>query len=247
MIRDAIRSGLRRLGYDLVLFNRSEAERDYLELFERVKPFTITSYERVYGLVDATRYVVRNRIPGAFVECGVFKGGSMMAIALALLAEGVDDRELYLYDTFAGMPAPGERDVDLWGKRARELFPRNPESDVGSTLLNCSQAAVAAAMASTGYPADRVHFVKGLVEETLPGRAPASIALMRLDTDWYRSTLHELVHLYPRLSPRGVAIIDDYGHFAGAREATDEFFRTQGHSPFLHRLDYTGRLLIKDV
>jgi hypothetical protein len=157
----------------------------------------------------------------------------------------VTDRELYLFDTFAGMPAPDERDVDLWGIRASQMFAKHRISEVSSTLMNCPRDAVAAAMASTGYPTDRIHYVEGLVEQTIPEQAPPTIALMQLDTDWYRSTKHELVHLYPRLSAGGVAIVDDYGHFLGAREATDEFFRTLGQSPFLHRLDYTARLQIK--
>ena len=89
----------------------------------------------------------------------------------------------------------------------------------------------------------RVHFIEGRVERTLPDRAPAEIALLRLDTDWYESTRHELVHLYPRLSAGGVLIIDDYGHFAGARRATDEYFAR--NPMLLSRIDYTGRLAVK--
>src|SRR5262249_25761216 len=101
---------------------------------------------------------------------------------------------------------------------------------------------VASNMRSTGYPDDLVHLVKGKVEETIPGAAPAQIAVLRLDTDWYESTRHELEHLYPRLAPGGVLIIDDYGYWAGARKAVDEYF--QG-SLFLSRIDGTGRIAIK--
>ena len=79
-------------------------------------------------------------------------------------------------------------------------------------------------MASTGYPPDRVRYVKGPVERTIPDRLPGGpIALLRLDTDWYESTRHELLHLFPLLSPGGVLIIDDYGHWSGARKAVDEY------------------------
>jgi hypothetical protein len=88
-------------------------------------------------------------------------------------------------------------------------------------------------------------FIKGKVEETIPEQAPAQIALLRLDTDWYESTYHELVHLYPRLSPGGILIIDDYGHWAGARKAVDEYFAEHRLNLFLHRIDYTGRICIK--
>jgi O-methyltransferase len=97
-------------------------------------------------------------------------------------------------------------------------------------------------MQSTGYPSDRVHYVKGLVEATVPQQAPDEIAILRLDTDWYESTKHELEHLWPRVRPGGVLIVDDYGHFEGARRAVDEFF---GPGVFLHRIDYTGRLVLK--
>jgi len=93
---------------------------------------------------------------------------------------------------------------------------------------------------------EKIHFVKGLVENTIPEKAPETIALLRLDTDWYQSTIHELTHLYPRLSPKGILIVDDYGHFKGARKAVDEYFHQTKMLPFLHRIDYTGRLIIKD-
>ena len=73
---------------------------------------------------------------------------------------------------------------------------------------------------------------------------PERIALLRIDTDWYESTRHELVHLYPRLSPGGVLIIDDYGHWQGARKAVDEYFQA---GLFLNHIDYTGRLAIKPL
>ena len=98
---------------------------------------------------------------------------------------------------------------------------------------------------SSGYPEERLHFVAGRVEDTLPAQAPAEIALLRLDTDWYESTRHELVHLYPRLSEGGVLLVDDYGHWAGAKRAVDEYFATEAPPLLLSRIDYTGRIGIK--
>jgi O-methyltransferase len=100
-------------------------------------------------------------------------------------------------------------------------------------------------MLSTGYPPTHLHFHVGAVEHTLPALAPASIAMVRLDTDWYESTRHELFHLYPRLSPHGPLIIDDYGHWQGARRAVNEYFLSLGRPSDLHRIDYTGRLHFK--
>jgi hypothetical protein len=84
-----------------------------------------------------------------------------------------------------------------------------------------------------------------MVEETIPQHAPEQISVLRLDTDWYSSTKHELMHLFPRLSKNGVLIIDDYGHWAGARKAVDEYFADQTIQPLLNRIDQTGRACIK--
>jgi hypothetical protein len=92
---------------------------------------------------------------------------------------------------------------------------------------------------------ERVHFIEAPVEESLPAHAPEQIALLRLDTDWYASTRHELEHLYPRLVPGGVLIIDDYGHWEGARRAADEYFGKIGEHLLLNRLDYAARIAVK--
>ena len=98
-------------------------------------------------------------------------------------------------------------------------------------------------MASTKYPNSRVHYCRGMVEQTLPKHATDQIAILRRDADWYESTRDELEHLYPRLSPGGVLIIDDYGYWARARKAVDEYFAA---SPILlSRIDQTGRIAVK--
>ena len=128
-------------------------------------------------------------------------------------------------------------------RRASELLRRR-RPQTGRVCAPCATLDEVAAptCAATGYPAERLHFVEGKVEDTIPEQAPERIALLRLDTDWYESTRHELEHLYPRLSPGGVLIIDDYGHWEGARQAVDEYFKGE---VYLHRIDYTGRLAIK--
>jgi hypothetical protein len=103
------------------------------------------------------------------------------------------------------------------------VWARSPLDEVRRNLL------------ATGYPADRVRFVVGRVEDTLPDQAPESIALLRLDTDWYASTRHELVHLFPRLAVGGVLLIDDYGHWQGARQAVDEYLAQTGARLLLQR------------
>ena len=240
---------LRKVGLDLVPFRPfelpNEATAEDVARFERVRPYTMTSARRVFSLMQAVRYVEAHGIRGDIVECGVWRGGSMMAAALELLAIGSTERHLWLFDTFAGLPAPGEQDVDFRGVDARETFQRYaPVGEEGSEWCYAPREEVDRAMASTGYPAKRVHLVEGKVEETIPAQAPEHIALLRLDTDWYESTRHELEHLYPRLATGGVLIIDDYGHWEGARQAVDEYFETHGR-PLFHPIDYTARIAVK--
>jgi O-methyltransferase len=213
------------------------------ELYRRVGPYTMTTPPRVYALVRAVEYVVARGVPGAIVECGVWRGGSMMAAALTLLRLGVTDRELYLYDTFAGMPPPSEVDTTRSGERAADLLAQEDEDSHIWAIASLSD--VRAAVLSTRYPEQRIHFVEGLVEETLPATAPEEIALLRLDTDWYRSTKHELGQLYPRLAPGGVLILDDYGHWQGARRAVDEYFEENRITLLLNRVDATARICVK--
>jgi hypothetical protein len=121
-----VKSILHRVGLDLVRTDRSSVAMTFgqenARIIQEVESFTATSPERVDALVEAVRYVIRAGIPGALVECGTWKGGSMMAVAYRLAELGVTDRDLFLYDTFAGMPAPGEHDVDHTGRPADEGF-----------------------------------------------------------------------------------------------------------------------------
>jgi O-methyltransferase len=221
-----------------------DVDAGVVAIFNKVKPYTMTSPERVIGLCDAVRYVTTNGIEGAIVECGVWRGGSSMAAALMLAALGAADRDLYLFDTFEGMSEPGELD-----RRARDAAPADQllaRSAKGDKVWAYSPLdEVRKNLASTGYPIERVTFVQGKVEDTIPGHAPDKIALLRLDTDWYESTRHELEHLFPRLVPGGVLIIDDYGAWEGARRAVDEYIAGNRITLLLNRIDETGRVGVK--
>jgi hypothetical protein len=214
-------------------------------IIDRIAPYTMTSVERQITLIRAVRYLVAHKIAGCFAECGVWRGGSSMAIALTLAQEGNAEREIYLYDTFEGMPPPKDCDRTADGTLAQSYLDGDPTKG-GHVWAVADIDDVRRNMAATGYRADRVRYVKGPVEQTLPAQAPRGpIALLRLDTDWYDSTKHELTHLFPRVCPGGIVIIDDYGHWQGARQAVDEYFQALGRPFFLHRIDYTGRLLVK--
>jgi hypothetical protein len=167
----------------------------------------------------------------------------MMAVALTLLRAGITDRDLYLFDTFAGMTEPGPEDVKQGGRHASEvLSDSSPDSSVWAIA---SLDEVKEAVLGVGYPEHRIHFVQGPVEETLPAHAPAEVALLRLDTDWYASTKHELVHLYPRLAQSGVLIIDDYAYWRGARQAVDEYISENELTLLLVRIDHGARVAVK--
>jgi hypothetical protein len=235
-----------RLGYYLGTSIPPEYDDDLRATIKRVRRNTLSSAARVAALCDSVEYVVRNEIEGDFVECGVWKGGSMMAAALTLLRLGDTSRDLYLFDTFTGMAEPTAEDVSspYDGYSLHKRFNRN-KTGATSDWAAVPDDFVREAMISTGYPPERIHLVKGLVEDTLPEGAPERLAMLRLDTDWYQSTKHELEHLYPRLVSGGVLIVDDYGHYEGARRAVDEYFAEHGERVLLNRIDYTGRVAIK--
>lgn len=247
MIKRAIHKSLRAFGLDLIRFPPSERKTfpDFCEeeenLIRAVRPWTMTGIERLYALIQAVRYVSDHGIPGSIVECGVWKGGSMAAVARTLMERKDVSRELYLFDTFVGLPAPKDEDMDYSGTRAAEVLRKDPAYRCANAPLEL----VRQVMYETGYPKGKIHFIEGRVEATIPGSAPDVIALLRLDTDWYESTTHELVHLFPRVSKAGVILIDDYGHWMGVRKACDEYFKKNRIPILLNRIDYTGRIALK--
>jgi hypothetical protein len=248
-----LRPVLRKFGFDLIpcqtpdsYFLPSDFEEMNKRIFHAVKEFTMTSPERINALIEAVQYVHKNRIEGAFVECGVWRGGSVMAMALTLRELSTKNRKIYLYDTFAGMSRPSGDDISLHGDHAHRTFTQRKTAEDASDWCYAPLDEVKKNIISnTTYPKENLHFIKGKVEHTIPDQIPKKIALLRLDTDWYESTRHELIHLFPRLTPGGVLIIDDYGHWQGARKAIDEYIIENNLCILLNRIDYTGRIAVK--
>ena len=255
--REGLNAGLTRVtGYQLSRPRaRSEAappksrqkrrrryDEEARQTIRQVRSWTMTSDAKLHALIVATRHVAAHEIPGAIVECGVWRGGSMQAIARTLMAMGVTDRDLHLFDTFAGMPEPTEADRRHDGAAAADLLKTRPSHAKVWAIASLDD--VRDGMAATGYPPERVHFHPGRVEETIPGDAPDRIALLRLDTDWYESTRHELDHLYGRVPQGGVVLFYDYDHWEGARRAVDEFLARTGERLLLAPMG-TGRLAVK--
>lgn len=216
-----------------------DLEPEFLPIWQACAPFTMTSIDSVYALFRAAGYVVSSGVAGDVVECGVFHGGSIMACAHSLHHFGDHSRSLYLYDTFAGMTEPTDNDVDFMGRSARDHLKIWGVSNMNE-MAACPLEQVRRYVSTCPYPQDKFVFVEGPVERTIPEKVPERISILRLDTDWFESTRHELVHLFPRLAPGGVLVIDDYGLWAGARKAVDEYFRGNRVSMLLTRIDRTG-------
>jgi O-methyltransferase len=220
-----------------------ELGSDDEQLLAAAKGLSMTSPIAQWELIQAIRYVENRGIEGDLVECGVWRGGNLVIAGLLRSRLGFD-RQIWAYDTFAGMTAPTEADfkpgeeldvekkfADLergdrneWCYASEQDVLQNFESRVGNRNLRT---------------------IRGAVEETLTKaeNLPEKIAILRLDTDFYESTKAELEILYPRLSKGGVLIVDDYGEWAGARKAVDEYFSGQGI--WLHYVTHTVRLMIK--
>jgi len=221
------------------------ADDNFMQLYQFCRPYTMTSPERLFALYQAVQYVVNNHIPGDFVECGVWKGGSSMMIARVLQSMGITDRTIWMYDTYEGMTEPTADDKDYQGFEAEKLLNASDKSDSNSVWCYSSLEEVQLNLKKTEYNESLIKFVKGKVEESIPGEMPGSVALLRLDTDWYASTYHEMTHLYPILEIRGVLIIDDFGHWEGAKKAILQYFDEHELYPLMNRIDNTGRILVK--
>jgi O-methyltransferase len=224
-----------------------EATPEEIRILNEVKPYTMTSWERLWALIQAARYVHDRNIPGDIVECGVWRGGSSMAAALALRSVNDTARSLWLFDTFEGMTRPSSNDTKVGsGEPAMDKWLRTKTGNDASDWCAASLDDVRSNLDRTGYPRDRVHLIQGKVEDTLrvPANIPDQVAILRLDTDWYESTKVELETLFDKLATGGVLIVDDYGAWAGSKKAVDEFLSTRPRY-FMNRIDAASRILIK--
>jgi hypothetical protein len=246
MIEKLLNPLFKQLGYKIVKDDYQEKYAEFLDIYEACKPYTMTSTDRMFSLYKAVEYIIKNGIEGDFVECGVWKGGSSMLIAKTLLKFGVSNRHIWMYDTYEGMSEPTDKDKDPAGTSAEELLKKSSKQDAASIWCYSGIDEVKGHLQSTGYPIELIHFIKGKVEDSIPVVMPENpIALLRLDTDWYESTKHEMDHLYPHLVQKGILIIDDYGHWQGARKAIDEYLSEHKIAMLLNTIDYTGRIAVK--
>ena len=195
---------------------------DFLEIYSRNREATMVNWDALYTNFCPARYVVESGIEGDVVECGVLEGGSIILLAESLKLFGDVSRKVFLYDTFEGMSDPTDLDIMLSDPNtsAKNMhFKGMGKANISRLNKNLD---------TMDYAKSNVVIVKGKVEDTIPGIMPEKISILRLDTDWYESTLHELEHLYPRLSVGGILIIDDYSCWAGSRVALEEYIKKHG-------------------
>jgi hypothetical protein len=223
----------------------SDLTETEISIFNWVKPFTMTSIERVKVFLDAIQYVSNSNIPGDIVECGVWKGGSVMA-AILQLNRLERKRNLWLYDTFEGMSEPTDSDEDNRGRKALDRLQKE-DKYTSNVWAYSTLEEVKKNIEKINSSKLNLNYIKGKVEDTLQDQSniPNEIAILRLDTDWYESTKAELEILYPRVQKGGVVIIDDYGHWKGCKKAVDEFIENNDLQIFLTRVDYTCRVFVK--
>jgi O-methyltransferase len=212
---------------------------DVHRFIEIVKPFTMTSEERIISLFESLEYIRINNIEGDFVECGVWKGGNILGMMEYLSHYNITDRNIWLYDTFNGMTDPEEEDIDFNNTRANDIIDNiRCYSNLEEVKMNLS---------ASNLPKDLLVYVIGDICETLnyQKNIPKKISILRLDTDWYKSTKKEMEILYPRLTNNGVLIVDDYGHWKGSKKAVDDYIEEKKLNLEIEKIDYTGIKIIK--
>ena len=203
----------------------------------RAKRYTMTTPIRCRRLWDSCKQVLDQKVPGSFVECGVWKGGSSAIMALAIRNSG-QERHLHLFDSFEGLPEPTEKD----GEYATTTYSGGRSGGKLATINQC-QAGLDEVrhliLDQIRVPEKLAHFHVGWFQNTVPVDAGklGPIALLRLDGDWYDSTKICLEHLYPLLSPGGILVLDDYNCWEGCRKATDEYRNKNKINCPIHQVD----------
>lgn len=222
-------------------------EPEFVEIIKKAEPFTLTSTDRLYQLILSVKYLVENDIKGDFVECGVWRGGSVLAMVETLKLLDVGNRSLHLFDTFSSTDI-FEGTVSIEEDRPFNSTVEELRLKVEKEKIDLSVDVddVRDLMSNTGYPSERINFHVGRIEDTLKNSHIESIALLRLDTDWYASTKIQLELLFGKVNINGIIIFDDYGFWEGHKKAVDEFLFKNGLRPLLIRNDSSCRFMIKN-
>jgi O-methyltransferase len=190
---------------------------------------TMIGMQRLENIERCVTQALSDDVPGDLIETGVWRGGASIFMRAVLEAFGVTDRTVWVADSFRGVPPP---DADRY------------PADAGSDLHAFSELAVPVATVERNFDRyglldDQVRFLDGWFRDTLPGAPIEQLAVMRLDGDLYESTVDALANLYPRLSPGGFVIIDDYLAIEGCRMAVDEYRASHGIVDEIVQVDWS--------
>ena len=219
-----------------------------------IKGYTMLSRSTLVSLADQIAYCNKVDLEGAFVECGVWKGGAVALMAYISKQTGRPDRALHLFDAFQDICPP---DPKVDGEKAlneTKKFGSYQEGDLQplsgvydrfgghGTIDACKEV-----IGKTGYPSANVHFHQGWFQDTVKeaSKSIPKISLLRLDGDWYESTMVCLQAFYDQVVPGGFIIFDDYGAYEGCRKAVHDFFDNRNVRPFLVRADTACYFVIK--
>ena len=186
--------------------------------------------QRLTSLQECVETVLAEDIPGDLVECGVWRGGACILMRAVLAAYGDQKRNVWVADSFAGVPKP---DKDY-------TADQNIRLDLSADVLGVSETAVKANFKRYGLLDDRVRFLAGWFKDTLQASPIGQIAVLRLDGDLYESTIQALDALYPRLSIGGFCIIDDYHAIDACRQAVSDYREKTKTSTEIVEIDGTG-------
>jgi O-methyltransferase len=194
---------------------------------------TMIGMQRLTSLQRCVETVLADDIPGDLVECGVWRGGACILMRAVLAAYGDETRCVWLADSFEGLPLPDP---------AKYKADKGIRSDLAAGILGVPEAEVRANFQRYGLLDDQVRFLPGWFKDTLHDAPIDRIALLRLDGDLYESTIQALDALYPRLSPGGFCIIDDYHVMKPCEQAVTDYRAKHGVSGEIVEIDGTGVL-----
>jgi O-methyltransferase len=253
---------LRPLAQKFLVNRRTVSARAFLEqgrLYLEILPELIADYRysisttyrsvlQVVNLEEVIQYIAGKKINGAFVECGTFTGGASAFALRSILRNEKQSRPYWGFDSFEGLPEPSSgdpSDATLLGIYGKDIAKSGKL--VGSGICVADYDDCLQYLRGTGYPDNQIHLMKGWFQNTLNENRHkiGQIAVLRMDGDIYESTKVILEELFDNVVSGGVVIIDDYGGFAGCRNAVDKFLQSHGISPFLHYVDSGIRFFIK--
>ena len=191
---------------------------------------TMIGLKRLENLAELTDRALKEKVPGDFIETGVWRGGACALMRGILKARGITNRKVYVADSFEGLPPPNE-----------EEYP----ADTGSRFhtrgqLSITQETVQKTFEKYDLLDDQVVFVKGWFKDTLHKLDCGKFALIRLDGDMYESTIQAIEALYPKLSKGGFIIVDDYGSIKACKQAITDYREEHGITDEIHKIDFSG-------